>query len=117
MRLQTPEGPATVDRLAPHKERPDATMMADDSGRAIVAMLQKAEDKAKGDCARAMDLAHKLTLQLRAAEDRVRELEDAAAHFKDRANRAEDWLQHIHNEVEQTFFHNIEGAPRQTQKK
>lgn len=43
--------------------------MADDSGRTILAMLQKAADMAKEDCARAMDLAHKLSFQLRAAEN------------------------------------------------
>jgi hypothetical protein len=58
-----------------------------------------------------MDLAHKLTLQLRAAEDRVRDLETEAAHYRDRAVRAEDWLQHIHNEVEQTFFQKEEAQP------
>jgi hypothetical protein len=107
----------TVVPFAPNNRDSDPIKVLDQSGRNILALVERAADKAKGDCARAMDLAHKLTLQLRAAEDRVRELEDAAAHFQDRANRAEDWLQHIHKEVEQTFFQNNEGAPRQTQKK
>ena len=94
----------TVVSLAPNKGRPDATMVADDSGRAIIAMLQEAADMAKNDCARAMDLAHKLTLQLRAAEERALELEAEAAHFRDRATHVEDWLVRIHREVEQTFF-------------
>jgi predicted nucleic acid-binding Zn-ribbon protein len=104
MTVQTPERPATVVSFAANKGRPDATMLADDSGRTIVAMLQKAADMAKNDCARAMDLAHKLTFQLRAAEERARELEAEAAHFRDRAAHAEDWLVRIHSEVEQTFF-------------
>src|SRR2546421_5009021 len=116
MSVEESETPATVVPFGPNKRVPAPTEV-DQSGHRIVALLERAADMAKADCARAMDLAHKLTLQLRAAEERVRELETAAAHFKDRANRAEDWLQHIHNEVEQTFFHNIEGAPRQTQKK
>ena len=65
---------------------------------------QKAAEMAKEDCARAMDLAHKLSFQLRASEERGRELEAEAAHFRDRATRAEAWLLRIHNEVEQTFF-------------
>jgi hypothetical protein len=88
-------------------------MLADDSGRAIVAMLQKAADMAKNDCARAMDLAHKLTLQLRATEERAREFEVEAAHFRDRAAHAEDWLVRIHGEVEETFFQKKEHHPRQ----
>jgi hypothetical protein len=87
---------------------------ADESGRAIVAMLQKAADMAKEDCARAMDLAHKLSFQLRASEERLRDAEAEAAHFRDRATRAEAWLVRIHNEVEQTFFQNKEREARQT---
>jgi hypothetical protein len=82
----------------------DANIVADDSGRAIVALLQKAAEMAKGDCARAMNVAHKLSSQLQAAEERASELEAEAAHFRNRAVRAEEWLQHIHNEVEQAFF-------------
>ena len=70
---------------------------------------------AKGDRARAMDLAHRLSSQLRAAEERARELEVEAAHFRDRASRAEEWLQRIHNEVEHTFFQKKDRAPHQAQ--
>jgi hypothetical protein len=34
----------------------------------------------------------------------LREAEAEAAHFRDRAARAEAWLVRIHNEVEQMFF-------------
>jgi hypothetical protein len=96
---------ATIVSFAPILEgQSDANIVADDSGRAIVALLQKAEEMAKGDCARAMDLAHKLSSQLQVAEERASELEAEAAHFRTRAVRAEEWLQHIHNEVEQAFF-------------
>jgi hypothetical protein len=80
----------TVVQFAPApRGQADAHMVADDSGRTIMAMLQKAADMAKEDCARAMDLAHKLSFQLRAAEERARELEAEAAYFRDRAGRAE----------------------------
>jgi hypothetical protein len=79
-------------------------MLADDAGHGIIALLRKAADMAKQDCDRAMDLAHKLSSQLRAAEERAREFEAEAIHFRDRAARAEDWLAHIHNHVEKTFF-------------
>jgi hypothetical protein len=92
----------------------EANMVADDSGRTILAMLQKAADMAKEDCARAMDLAHKLSFQLRAAEERARDLEAEAVHFRDRAARAEAWLLRIHKEVEQTFFQKKEREQRQS---
>jgi hypothetical protein len=56
-----------------------------------------------------MDLAHKLTLQPRAVEDRARELEAEANYFRERAATAEKWLVVIHNEVEQTFFRTKDG--------
>ncbi|HKA79597.1 MAG TPA: hypothetical protein VKD43_06160 [Xanthobacteraceae bacterium] len=92
--------------------KPQSDVVADDSGRTIVALLQKAADMAKEDCARAMDLAHKLSFQLRAAEERLREAEADVAHFRDRAARAEQWLLRIHNEVEQTFFQKKEREAR-----
>jgi hypothetical protein len=86
------------------KDQPADRIVADDSGRAIVALLQKAAQMAKEDCARAMELAHKLASQLRAAEEKARELELEVAHFRDRAARAEEWLVRIHNEVKNKFF-------------
>lgn len=116
MNAHAPDKPGTIIPFAPTpKGHPDANIVADDSGRTIVALLQKAADMAKDDCARAMDLAHKLSFQLRAAEERCRELEGQVAHFRDRAARAEQWLLRIHNEVEQTFFQKNEPRtiPRQ----
>jgi hypothetical protein len=105
MSTHTTDKPAAIVPFAPiSKGQSNANIVADDSGRAIVALLQKAAEMAKVDCARAMDLAHKLSSQVRAAEERASELEAEAAHFRDRAARAEEWLQRIHNEVEQAFF-------------
>ncbi|MFL6797813.1 MAG: hypothetical protein ACJ8F3_10415 [Xanthobacteraceae bacterium] len=99
------EKPTTIIPFAPNaKGPPEANVVADDSGRSILGLLQKAADMAKDDCSRAMDLAHKLSFQLRAAEERMREAEADAQHYRDRAARAEAWLLRIHTEVEQTFF-------------
>ena len=109
-----PDKSSTIVPFAPTpKAPPEANVVADDSGRTIIALLQKAAEMAKDDCARAMDLAHKLSFQLRAAEERAREAEAEAVHFRDRAARAEAWLLRIHNEVEQTFFQKKERASRQ----
>jgi hypothetical protein len=111
-----PDKSNTIIPFAPTSkpQPPEANVVADDSGRTIISLLQKAAEMAKDDCARAMDLAHKLSFQLRAAEERARTAEAEAAHFRDRASRAEAWLLRIHNEVEQTFFHQKkERDPRQ----
>ncbi len=41
----------------------------------IVAKIQRAADLSNENCDRAMTLAHKLSMELRAAEDRINQLE------------------------------------------
>ena len=60
--------------FAPKEAPIDATMVADDAGQHIVALVQKASDIAKAECQRAMDLAQRISSQLREAEERAREL-------------------------------------------
>ena len=110
------EKPATIVPFAMPKAQVDSNIVVDDSGRAIVALLQKAAEMAKDDCARAMDLAHKLSFQLRVAEETARKLEDGVAHFRDRATRAEAWLLRIHDEIEHTFFQKKDRDSQQAQR-
>ena len=61
-------------KFAPPKEKaPNRVAQLDDAGQAIVAQIRTAADLAKEDCDRAMSLAHKLSMELRAAEDRISE--------------------------------------------
>jgi hypothetical protein len=103
--------PFATDRRA----QPEGNLVLDESGNAIIEMLHKAANMAKGDCARAMDAAHRLSFELRAAEDRARVSEAEAAHFRDRASKAEAWLLRIHNQIDQTFFQRNEQEPQQQQ--
>ena len=80
---------------------------ADEAGQAVIAQIRKAAQLANENCDRAMALAHKLAMQLRAAEDKITQLEAEVALFRDRATRAEGWLQTIHGEIEQKLI-----APR-----
>jgi hypothetical protein len=106
----------TVIPFAGNKGQGNTNVAADDSGRSIIAMVQKAAAQAKEDCGRAMDLAHRLSSQLQAAEVRTRELEAEVNHFRERAARAENWLTYIHSEVEQTFFSENERDQGQRRK-
>jgi uncharacterized protein YlxW (UPF0749 family) len=45
-----------------------------------------------------------LSAKLRAAEQRVKELEAKVRHYEDRADRAERWVYKIWVEIEQKFF-------------
>ena len=51
----------------------------------------------------AIAVSHKLSVQLREAEERIRELEGGYWTYKQRADRAEEWLSRISQEIEQQF--------------
>jgi len=100
-RAETPE---QVVKFEP-KERPrpyDTPL--DEAGQAIVAKIQRAAELANENCDRAMKLAHKLSMELRGAEDRINQLESEVQLFRDRAARAEGWLQTIHKEIEEKLI-------------
>jgi len=81
--------------------------LVEEAGEAIIAKLQKAADLSNENCDRAMKLAHKLSMELRAAEDRINQLEAEVELLRDRAVRAERWLQTIQKEIEEKLI-----APR-----
>jgi len=102
-----PDTPEQVLKSVP-KERPRSYgTPLDEAGQAIIAKIQKAADLSNENCDRAMKLAHKLSMQLRAAEERINQLEAEIELFRDRAVRAERWLQTIQNEIEEKLI-----APR-----
>src|SRR6516225_2797445 len=87
------------------KERPRSyAPLVEEAGEAIIAKIKKAADLSNENCDRAMKLAHRLSMQLRAAEDRVNQLEAEVELLRDRAER---WLQTIQKEIEEKLI-----APR-----
>jgi exonuclease VII small subunit len=96
--------PDQVLKFAPKDGRREAGDPTDEAGQALVALLQQAADLSNDNCERAMMLAHKLSLDLRAAEDRIKELQGAVDHYEKRAVRAEQWLQRILKEVEEKLI-------------
>ena len=97
--------PEQVLKFVP-KERARGSLV-EEAGEAIIAKIQKAADLSNENCDRAMKLAHKLSMQLRAAEERINQLEAEVELFRDRASRAERWLQTIQKEIEEKLI-----APR-----
>jgi hypothetical protein len=81
--------------------------VVEEAGEAIIAKIQKAAELSNENCDRAMKLAHKLSMQLRAAEERISQLEAEVELFRDRAARAEGWLQTIQKEIKEKLI-----APR-----
>ena len=81
----------------------------DKAGQSIMGLLQEAATTAKENSGRALRVAHGLSLQLRAAEDKIKALEAELHHSLDRAMRAENWLQRISREIEARFFEPSDG--------
>jgi hypothetical protein len=87
-----------------------SSISADEAGQAVIAKIRKAAELSHETCDRAMALAHKLAMQLRAAEDRINRLEGEVALFRDRAARAEGWLQTIYKEIEEKLIVSAAGT-------
>ena len=49
-------------------------------------------------------MAQKLSHQLRAAEERIAELEAEAEAYRQRSERAEQWLHRVYTEIEDRFL-------------
>jgi hypothetical protein len=93
--------------------RSEAGDPLDRAGQAILGLLHQAANTAEANNQKAMEMAHKLSAQLRAAEDRIRELEAHVRHHQERADRAERWLYQISVEIEQKFFGREEARSSQ----
>jgi cell fate (sporulation/competence/biofilm development) regulator YmcA (YheA/YmcA/DUF963 family) len=72
----------------------------DSAGEAILKLLHKAAGATEANSRRALETAQKLASQLRAAEDRIAELETDVHHYREKSERAEEWLRKIFMEIE-----------------
>jgi hypothetical protein len=105
--------------------RPDGDVL-DQAGQAIVGLLQHAAKVSNEACVRAMGAADELSIRLRDAEDRCNRAVSAAEKLsnelrwandrnnqllaelklcQDRAERAENWLTRIYQEIEKKLIH------------
>jgi len=75
-------------------------------GQRILELIQKASEIAEQNSQNAQNAtsaANGLAFQLRASEERIRELEAALRFQYARADRAEEWLKRISTEIAQTL--------------
>jgi predicted nucleic acid-binding Zn-ribbon protein len=78
-------------------------------GSALVGMLKDAAALSQQNVERAMTMAHQLSMQLRASEERIQQLESEIENLESRARRAEGWLQAIKQEIEDKLLGPIEA--------
>jgi hypothetical protein len=74
------------------------------AGKSILSLLEKAAGVAEENTRHALVMAEKLANQVRAAEDRIAELQEELLAHRDRADRAEQWLHKVYTEIEERFL-------------
>jgi hypothetical protein len=110
-------GAGATEAVVPFAPKPNAKPEAGDpldrAAQAILGLLHRAAADAEANYQQALETTRQRSAQLRAAEDRIRELEAHARHHQERAERAEQWLYQISIEIEQKFFGRTEARPSQ----
>ena len=107
--------------FTPRSAVPDDADQLDKAGHTILSLLHKAAGVAEANSQYAIDMAQKLSHQLRAAEDRIAELEAEVGIYREKADRAEQWLHRIYTEIEDRFLRqdngrgSMTGAPQRKQ--
>ena len=99
--------------LAASNVRSEAGDPLDAAGKAILGLLHRAASAAEANYQQALETTDKLSAELRAAENRIRELDAHVRHYQERADRAEKWLHRISLEIEQKFFGSENSRPSQ----
>ncbi len=97
---------------------PDGVDQVDKAGQTILGLLHKAASVAEANSQHALEMAQKLSHQLRAAEDRIVELEAEVENYREKADRAEQWLHRVYTEIEDRFLRQDDGrrgAPQRRQ--
>jgi len=91
-------------KFAPKEKAPNRFAQLDDQDRLSLRKFERRLTWQKEDCDRAMSLAHKLSMELRAAEDRTQQMAREVEHWQERAARAEQWLRTIQQEIEEKLL-------------
>ena len=81
----------------------------DTAGQTILQLIHRAAGFAEENIRHALEMAQKLSDQLRGAEDRIAELEADLDRYREKANRAEQWLHRVYTEIEDRFLRQSDG--------
>jgi chromosome segregation ATPase len=98
------DAPEPVRKFAPKRRPRNDSHPTDQAGEALISMLQEAAKLSNESSDRLMAMAHDLSRQLQAAQDRIDQLQRDVEHFRGRAAGAEKWLELIQKEIEDTLI-------------
>ena len=72
-------------------------------GETLLQLIDKAAGLAEENSRQALEIAQKYSHQLQSAEARVAELEAEVDSYREKADRAEQWLHRLYTEIEDRF--------------
>jgi hypothetical protein len=98
----------SVIRFEPNAKSVSDASQLDKAGQTILQLLHRAAGVAEDNSRHALEMAQELSQQLRAAEERIAELEAEIDTYRDRADRAEQWLHRVYSEIEDRFLRQID---------
>jgi hypothetical protein len=107
--------PEAVTAAIPKNTKAD---VLDQVGNALLGLVDRAARTADADVQAAREVAEKLADQLRAAQNRINELEANVRYYQDRTERAEKWMHQISSEIHQRFLgaDDSDGARRMAER-
>ena len=91
---------------------PNDASQLDFAGQTILKLLDRAASAAEAESRRALETAQKLSSQFHAAQDRIAGLESELQLYREKANRAEEWLKNISIEIENRLIRGPEERRR-----
>jgi hypothetical protein len=109
-------GPEPLIPLTPPEDRAlrERADHLDIAGQNILRLLSRAAWMTEENSKNTLQEVHKLSRELRIAQDRIKELESHLSHYQHRTEHAERWLYQIAAEIERSFFKkNRHPAPMQ----
>ena len=86
----------------------------DSAAHVILKLLVKAAGAAEADSRRALETAQQLSTRLHAARNRIGELEAEVQLYREKSERAEDWLRKISTEIEDRLINQPQEQRRQS---
>ena len=101
--------PPAVMELAPKQKASQESDPINEMGGAVIALLREAANSSNENVDRAMSMAHKLAIQLRAAEDRIADLQKEVEGLQSRVTRAEWWLTTIKEDIQDKLIATLEA--------
>jgi molecular chaperone GrpE (heat shock protein) len=84
------------------------------AGHVIVQLLHKAAGAAEENSQRVLETAQELSTQLHAAQNRIAELEAEVQFYREKSERAQEWLRKISTEIEDRLINQPQEQRRQS---